>query len=152
MVETMALIDDTVGEGETSEPQTCDGVTISEVRTRLALSVERDAEEAAVESRLSMDKSGAVIPNMGLVGSRNGKDWYNGSNESLFLAVEKGFVLRRFLGESAPLDSGSMVKADGLKHRKGVRLCNDSPELALGPSPRSHRDLRRGHGSATVNA
>ena len=45
-----------------------------------------------------------------------------------------------------------MVKADGLKRRKGVRLSNDSPEPASGPSPRSRQDLRRGRGSATVNA
>ena len=57
MVETMALIDDTVGEGETSEPRTCDGVTISEVCAGLVLSAEKDAEEAAVELRTSMDKS-----------------------------------------------------------------------------------------------
>ena len=37
MVETTALIDDTVGRDETSEPRTCDGVTISEVRLGLAL-------------------------------------------------------------------------------------------------------------------
>ena len=127
MAETTALIDDTVGEGETSEPRTCDGVTISEVCAGLALSAEKDAEEAVVELRPSMDESGAVIPNVGLLGSRNGKDWYNGSNESLFSAAEKGSVLRRFLGESAPLDSRSMVNAIGLRHRKGVRLCDDSP-------------------------
>jgi hypothetical protein len=152
MVETTTLIDDTVGGGETSEPRTCDGVTISEVHAGLALSVEKDAEEAAVELRPSMDESGAVIPKVGLLGSRNGKDWYNGSNESLCLAAEKGSVLRRFLGESAPLDSGSMVKANCLRCRKGVRLCNDSPEPTSGPSPRSRRDLHKGRGSATVNA
>ena len=37
MVETMALIDDTVGIDETSEPRICDGVIISEVRAGLAL-------------------------------------------------------------------------------------------------------------------
>ena len=151
MVEITTLIDDMVGV-ETSEPRTCDGMTISEVRTGLALSAEKDAEEAAVELRPSMDKSGAVIPKVGLLGSRNGKGWYNGSNESLLSSAEKGSVLRRFLSESAPLDSGSMVKEDGLKRRKGVRLCNDSPELALRPSPRSRRGLRRGRGSTTVNA
>ena len=135
MVETMALIDDTVGGGETSETRTCDGVTISEVRAGLALLAEKDVEEAVVELRPSMDKSGAVIPNVGLVGSRNGKDWYNGSNESLFSAAEKGFILRCFLGESAPLDSGLMVNVDCLRRRKGVRLCNDSPKPTSGPSP-----------------
>ena len=152
MVETMALIDDTVGVDETSEPQICDGVTISEVRAGLALSAEKDAEEAMVELRPSMDKSGAVIPKVGLLGSRNGKDWYNGSNESLFSAAEKGFILRCFLGESAPLNSGSMVKANCLRRRKGVRLCNDSPEPTSGLLPRSRRDLHKGCGLATVNA
>jgi len=47
MVETMALIYDTVGVDETSEPQICDGVTISEVRVGLALLVEKYFEEAA---------------------------------------------------------------------------------------------------------
>ena len=151
MVDTTTLINDMVGGDETSEPRTCDGVTISEVRAGLVLSAEKDAEEAAVELRPSMDESGAVIPNIGLLGSRKGKDWYNGSNESLCLVAEKGYVLRRFLGVSAPLDSGSMVKVDGLKRRKGVRLYNDSPEPTSGSSPRSLRDLRRGRGSATVN-
>ena len=127
-------------------------MTVSEVRTGLTLSAEKDAEEAAVELRPSMEESGAVIPNVGLLGSRKGKDWYNESNESLCLVAEKGFVLRRFLGESATLDSGSMVKAIGLRRRKGVRLYNDSPEPTSGSSPRSHRDLRKGCGSATVNA
>ena len=135
MVETTALIDDTVGGVETSEPRTCDGVTISEVHTRLALSAEKDVEEAAVELRPSMDESGAVIPNVGLLGSGKGNDWYNGSNESLCLVAEKGYVLRRFLDESAPLDSGSMVKAIGLRHHKGVKLYNDSPKPTSGSSP-----------------
>ena len=93
MVETTTLIDDTVGGVETSEPRTCDGVTISEVRMGLALSAEKDAEEAAVELRPSMDKCGAAIPKVGLLGSRNGKGWYNGSNESLLSSAERGFVL-----------------------------------------------------------
>ena len=149
MVETTALMDDTVGGVEASEPRTCEGVAISEVRTGLALSTEKDPEEAAVELRPSMDESGAGILDVGLLGSRKGKDWYNGSNESLCLAAEKGFVLRHFLGESAPLNSGSMVKANCLRHRKGVRLCNDSPEPTSSPSPRSRRDLRKGCESAT---
>ena len=122
------------------------------MRAGLALSAEKDAEEVAVELRPSMDESGAVIPNVGLLGSNKGKDWYNGSSESLCLVVEKGYVLRWFLSESATLDSGSMVKVIGLRRRKGVRLCNDSPEPTSGPSPRSRRDLRKGRGSATVNA
>ena len=93
MVETMALIDDKVGVDETSEPRICDGVTISEVCAGLALSVEKDAKEAAVELRPSIDKSGAVIPKVGLLGSRNGKGWYNRSNESLLPSVEKGSIL-----------------------------------------------------------
>ena len=64
---------------------------------------------------------------------------------------ENGSVLRRFLDESATLDSGSKVKAIGRRRRKGVRLYNDSPESTSGSSPRSRRDLRKGHGSATVN-
>ena len=73
MVETMALIDDTVGVDETSEPRICDGVTISEVRMGLALSAEKDAEEATVELRPSMDKGGVAIPKVGLLRSKNGK-------------------------------------------------------------------------------
>ena len=80
MVETMALIDDTVGVDEASEPQIGDGVTISEVCAGLALSVEKDAEGAAVELRPSMDKGGATIPKVGLLGSKNGKGWYDGSS------------------------------------------------------------------------
>ena len=74
MVETMALIDDTVGGVETSEPRTCDGVTIFEVHTGLTLSAEKDAEEAMVELRPSKEESGAVIPNVGWLGSSKGKD------------------------------------------------------------------------------
>ena len=73
MVETMALINDTVGVDETSEPRICDGVTISEVRIGLALSAEKDVEEATVELRPSMDKGGAAILKVGLLGSKNGK-------------------------------------------------------------------------------
>ena len=68
MVETTALIDDTVGGVKTSEPRICDGVTISEVRAGLVLSAEKDAEEATVELRPSIDKIGAVIPKVGLLG------------------------------------------------------------------------------------
>ena len=73
IVETMALIDNMVGVDETSEPRIYDGVTISEVCTGLALSAEKDVEEAAVELRPSMDKGGAAIPKVGLLGSKNGK-------------------------------------------------------------------------------
>ena len=74
MVETTALIDDTVGGVETSEPRTCEGVTISEVRTGLTLSAEKDAKEATIELRPSIKESGAVIPNVGWLGSSKGKD------------------------------------------------------------------------------
>ena len=73
MVETMALIDGTVGVDETSEPQICDGVTISKVHAGLALSAEKDVEEVVDELRPSMDKGGAAIPKVGLLGSNNGK-------------------------------------------------------------------------------
>ena len=69
----MALIDDTVGVVETSEPRMCDGITISKVRVGLALSIEKDVTEATVELGPSMDKGGATIPKVGLLGSKNGK-------------------------------------------------------------------------------
>ena len=69
MVETTALIDDRVGGVETSEPRICDGLTISKVHVGLALSAEKDVEEAAVELRPSIEKSGVVILNVGLLGS-----------------------------------------------------------------------------------
>ena len=74
MVETTALIDDTVGGVETSEPRIFEGVAISEVRAGLTLSAEKDAEEAAVELKPSIVESGAVIPNVGWVGSSKGKE------------------------------------------------------------------------------
>ena len=37
MVETMALIDDTMAGNETSEPRVCDGITISDVHAKLVL-------------------------------------------------------------------------------------------------------------------
>ena len=39
----------------------------------LTLSVEKDVKEAAVEVGPSMDKGGATIPKVGLLGSKNGK-------------------------------------------------------------------------------
>ena len=75
MVETMSLIDDTVGVDETSKPRVCDGVTISEVHAGRTLSAENDAKEAAVELGPSMDNGGAAIPKVGLLGSKNGKGW-----------------------------------------------------------------------------
>ena len=74
MVETTALIDDTVGGVETSESRVCDSVAISEVCAGLTLSAEKDAEEAAVEFKPSMGEKGAVIPNGGWAGSSEGKD------------------------------------------------------------------------------
>ena len=74
MVETTALIDDTVGGVETLEPRTCDGVTISEEPTGLTLSAQKDAEEVVVELRPSIEESGAVIPNVGWLGSNKGKE------------------------------------------------------------------------------
>ena len=68
-------------------------MTISEVRVGLALSVEKDAEEVVVELSLYMDKGGAAIPKVGLLESKNGKGWYNRSNESLLSSTERGFVL-----------------------------------------------------------
>ena len=73
MVETMALIDDTVGVGEASKPLMCDTVTISDVCAGLALSAEKDAEEAAIELGPSIDKVGVVIRKVGLLGSKMGK-------------------------------------------------------------------------------
>ena len=73
MVETMALIDDTVGVDETSEPRICDGVIISDVRMGLVLSEEKDVEEAMVELVPSLYKGGVAIPKVGLLGSKNGK-------------------------------------------------------------------------------
>jgi hypothetical protein len=73
MVETMALIDDTVGVDKTSEPRICDGVTILEMRVGLALSTEKASEEVTVELEPSMDKGGVAILKVGLLGSKNGK-------------------------------------------------------------------------------
>ena len=135
MVETTALIDDTVGGVETSEPRTCDGVTISEVCVGLTLSTEKDVEEAAVELRPSIEESEAVTRNVGLLGSSREKDCCNGSSESLSWVAEEGSVLRRFLDESTTLDAGSNVKAIGRRWRKGVRLYNSSPESTSSSSP-----------------
>ena len=77
MVETVALIDDTVGVDKTSEPRVCDGVTILDVCAGLALSVVKDAEEVVVELRPSMDSGGAAILKVGLLGSKYGKGWYD---------------------------------------------------------------------------
>ena len=92
MVETMALIDDTVGVMfiDTSEPRVCDGVTISDVHVGLALSAVKDAEEVVVELGPSMDSGGAVIPKVGLFGSKYGKGV--GDGLALFGEGEDGGV------------------------------------------------------------
>lgn len=69
MVETMALIDDTVGMDKALEPRMCGSVTISVVCAGLTLLV----EEVVVELGPSIDKGGATIPKMGLLGSKDGK-------------------------------------------------------------------------------
>jgi hypothetical protein len=75
MVETMALIDDTVGFTfvDTSKSRVHDGVTISEVCVGLELLVVKDTEEAAVEVGSSIDRGGAEIPKVGLSRSKYGK-------------------------------------------------------------------------------
>ena len=75
MVETMALIDDTVGFTfvETSESRVHDGVTISDVCVGLALSVVKDTEEAVVELGPSIGSGRATISKVGLFGSKYGK-------------------------------------------------------------------------------
>ena len=75
MVETMALIDETMGFTfvETSKSRVRDSVTISEVCARLALSVVKDTEEAAVELGPSIDSGRVTISKVGLFGSKYGK-------------------------------------------------------------------------------
>ena len=166
MVETMALINDTVGFTfvEISESRVRDDVTISDVCARLVLSMVKDTEEAAVELGPSIGSGRAAIPKVGLFGSKYGKGRYDGSclleegsvkgvckrakgksvekylvqcssSQSLLSSAERDPVLRHFLGNSKSLASGSMVKVDGLKHCKGVRLYDDSPKPTSGPSP-----------------
>ena len=80
MVETTALADDTVGLTltETSESPVLWGVTIPEVCVGLKLSAVKDTVEVMVEVGPSMDKGGAVIPKVGLFGSKYGKGGGNG--------------------------------------------------------------------------
>ena len=75
MVETMALIDNTMGFTfiETSESRAHDGVTISDVCMGLALSAMKDTEEAAVEVVSSIARGGAAILKVGLSRSKYGK-------------------------------------------------------------------------------
>ena len=72
MVETMALIDDTVGVifVETLGPPVCEDVTISDVCAGLVLSKVKDTEEAVVELGPSMDRGKVTIPKVGLFGSK----------------------------------------------------------------------------------
>jgi hypothetical protein len=71
MVETMALIDDTVGMDEASEPCMCGSVTISVVCAGLALS----AEEATVELRPSIHKGGVSSRKFLLNSTLRAADW-----------------------------------------------------------------------------
>ena len=89
MVETMALIDDTVGFTfvEMSKSQVRDGVTISEVCAGLELSAVKDTEEAMVEVGPSIDRGGAAILKVGLFGSKYEK----GEGDDPFL-LEEGSV------------------------------------------------------------
>ena len=75
MVETMVLIDDTVGFTfvETSESRVSDGVTILDVCVGLELSVVKDTEETVVEPGPSIDSGGAIILKVGLFRSKYGK-------------------------------------------------------------------------------
>ena len=86
MVETMALIDDTVGLTltETSESLVLCGVTILDDGVGLKLSIVKDTVEAAVEVGPSMDKRRAAIPKVGLFGSKYGK----GGGDALCLLGE----------------------------------------------------------------
>jgi hypothetical protein len=72
MVETMALIDDTVGFTfvETSKSRVRDGVAISEVCVGLDLSAVKDTEEAAVEVGSSIASGGVAISKVGLSGPK----------------------------------------------------------------------------------
>ena len=75
MVETMALIDDTMGFTfiETSESRVRDGVTISDVCAGLVLSMVKDTEEAFIELGPSIDSGRATIMKVGLFRSKYGK-------------------------------------------------------------------------------
>ena len=109
MVETMALIDDTMGLTfvETSEPRVCDGVTISDVCAGLALSAVKDVEEVAVELGPSMDSGRAAIPKVGLFGSKYGGRYTIrlSSGGSLVSLIEGSSILQRFIVCSEFLES-----------------------------------------------
>ena len=86
MVKTMSLTDDTVGLTltETSKSLVLCGVTILEFRVGLKLFAVKDTIEAMVEVGPSMDKGGAAIPKVGLLGSKDGK----GGGDALYLLGE----------------------------------------------------------------
>ena len=75
VVETMALMDDTVGltSTETSKSLVLGGVTIQDDGVGLRLSAVKDIVEATVEIGPSIDKGGASISNVGLFGSNTEK-------------------------------------------------------------------------------
>ena len=96
MVETMALIEDTVGVASIDKlgflvcgggvTPIVDGVKVPVV-SRLRLSVVKDTMEVAVEEvGPSMSRSGVVSPNVGLPGSKYGK----GGGDTLCLFGEGG--------------------------------------------------------------
>ena len=86
MVETMALIDDTMGLTftETLESLVLYGVTIPDVCVELKLSALKDTIEVVVEVGPSMDKGGATISKVGLFRSKYGK----GGGDGLYLLGE----------------------------------------------------------------
>ena len=98
MVETMALIDDTVAFTfvETSKSRVHDGVTMSEVCAGLELSVVKDTEEAVVEVDSSIDRGGAEIPKVGLSESKyekgggDGLGFFEEGEDTGFGKLKKG--------------------------------------------------------------
>ena len=86
MVETMALMDDTVGLTlmETLESLVLGGVTIPDDGVGLNLSIVKDTIEAMIEVGPSIDKGGAKIPKVGLFGSKYRK----GGGDALCLSEE----------------------------------------------------------------
>ena len=86
MVETMALTDDTVGFTfvETSESLVRDAVTILEVCVGLEISAVKNTEEDTIEVSPSIDRGGAEILKVGLLGSKYGK----GGGDDPFLLKE----------------------------------------------------------------
>ena len=91
-IETMALMDDTVGLTLTETLESLvhgGGVTIPDdgvMVVRLRIFVVKDTIEAMVEVGTSIDTEGAAIPNVGLFGSKYGK----GGGDALHLLGEGG--------------------------------------------------------------